>query len=248
MVRLRVVVFWLVSAAAAAGCGGKGAGGAAGSGPGGGAGEAVAGAAGGATSDGGSGGATSAGGSGGAAAGAGGTAGGVAGAAGTAAGGAGGVLNAPGGSGGAVGGAAGIGAGGKGGGVSVPSVTGSLKVTLAGAPASFPILRGSLTDARVDVIGLSSDLTRSIALSIYPAGMSSGSFTCAAGGQTSMTLTYSAGTMAMPAAATADGCAGTFSMIPTSPAAGGRLVGTFAGTVGTIAATDGMVDVTFSAP
>jgi hypothetical protein len=38
---------------------------------------------------------------------------------------------------------------------------------------------------------------------------------------------------------------GTFTMIPTSMAAGGRFVGTFSGMVGTVVATSGMVDVTF---
>jgi hypothetical protein len=226
MVRLRALVFAVAVAGAPIGCGSggsdnsAGAGGSTGGRGEGGAGGAVAG-----TGGGGAGGATS---------GAAGTAGGTAGA--------GGLVGVAAGSGGTAGGVAG--AGGKGGGSSAPTVTGTLAVTLAGTPVSFPILLGSFTGARVDVSGLSADLTRSIALTIYPGGLSSGSFTCAPGGQTSMTLTYTAGGVAMPAPSTADGCAATFTMIPTSTATGGRLVGAFSGTVGSVAATEGTVDVT----
>jgi len=126
-------------------------------------------------------------------------------------------------------------------------VTGTLAVTIDGAAVTFPSIVGAFNGVRVDVSGYTTDLTRSFALSVYPDGMASGSFSCALGGQTSMTMTYSVNFSPMTAPATAAGCMGTFTMIPTSMAAGGRFVGTFSGMVGTAVATSGMVDVTFPA-
>jgi hypothetical protein len=167
-------------------------------------------------------------------------AGGRAGAGGTAAAGAGGAATA--GAGGHAGASAKGGAGGRAG---TPPVTGTLAVTIDGTPMTFPSLVGAFNGTRVDISGYTTDLMRSFAVSVYPAGMASGSFSCALGGQTSMTMSYSVSFVPMTAPATAAGCTGTFTMIPTSMAAGGRFVGTFSGMVGTSVATSGMVDVTF---
>jgi hypothetical protein len=142
------------------------------------------------------------------------------------------------------------GTGGKGGtggrGASSSASTGTLTVTLDGTAVSYPSIVGGFNGVRVDVSGYSADLTRSFALSVYPNGMASGSFTCAVGGATSMTMSYSVNFTPMPSAATAAGCMGTFTMIPTSADAVGRFVGTFSGTVGSVAATAGTVDVTLT--
>jgi hypothetical protein len=168
--------------------------------------------------------------------------------AGAASGGTGGGATSAGGAGGAVANAGGAGGkAGTGGRGSTSTSTGTLTVTLDGTATSFPSIVGSFNGLRVDVSGVSADLTRSFALSVYPNGVTSGSFTCALGGQTSMTMSYSVNFTPMNAAATADGCTGTFTMIPTSSASGGRFVGTFSGMPGSVAATAGMVDVTFPA-
>ncbi len=138
------------------------------------------------------------------------------------------------------------GKGGAGGRASSSTLTGTLTVTLDGTAVTYPSILGGYNGLRVDVSGYSANLTRSFALSVYPNGMASGSFTCAVGGATSMTMSYSVNFTPMNAAATAAGCMGTFTMIPTSADVVGRFVGTFSGTVGTVAATNGVVDLTLT--
>ena len=104
-------------------------------------------------------------------------------------------------------------------GAATPPVTGTLAVTIDGAPASFPSIVGAFNGVRVDVSGYTADLTRSFALSVYPDGMTSGSFTCALGGQTSMTMTYSVNFSPMAAPATA---AGSWGPPPSNPDVDGR--------------------------